>query len=150
MVRKKRDYVGKIPKGRAPPPSLGNPCYQKKNVKIPKLGGGGPPLGNFSHIIPFFFLSDNDLNKKRQAKIKIFYSTLLCFSHQIMLRCCITVLRFEINVLLNRSQILGKTNTLPWRAVEGWRGICDSLKDTKACTARGSTFFGFDFITSCM
>ena len=25
----------------------------KKNVKIPKLGGGGPPL--FSHIIPFFF-----------------------------------------------------------------------------------------------
>ena len=89
-------------------------------------------------------------NKKRQAKIKIFDSTLLCFSHQIMLRCCITVLRFEINVLLNRSQILGKTNTLPWRAVEGWRGICDSLKDTKACTARGSTFFGFDFITSCM
>ena len=26
-------------------------------MKIPKLGGGGPPLGNFSHIIPFF--SDN-------------------------------------------------------------------------------------------
>ena len=24
------------------------------------------------------------------------------------------------------------------------------MKDTKACTARGSTFFGFDFITSCM
>ena len=26
-----------------------------KNVEIPKLGEGGPPLGNFSHIIPFFF-----------------------------------------------------------------------------------------------
>ena len=26
-----------------------------KNVKIPKLGGGGPPLRNFSHIIPFLF-----------------------------------------------------------------------------------------------
>ena len=25
-------------------------------MKIPKLEGGGPPLGNFSHIIPFFFL----------------------------------------------------------------------------------------------
>ena len=23
-------------------------------MKISKLGGGGPPLGNFSHIIPFF------------------------------------------------------------------------------------------------
>ena len=30
---KKRDYVG----------------------KISKLGGGGPPLGKFSHITPFFF-----------------------------------------------------------------------------------------------
>ena len=30
--RKKRDYVGKIPKRRTPhPPSLGNPCYQKKS-----------------------------------------------------------------------------------------------------------------------
>ena len=27
---KKRDYVGKILKGEPPPPSLGNPCYQKK------------------------------------------------------------------------------------------------------------------------
>ena len=29
-------------------------------MKIPKLGGvggGGPPLGNFSHIIPFFSLT---------------------------------------------------------------------------------------------
>ena len=33
VVRKKRDYVGKIPKWRTPPlpPSLGNPCYQKKS-----------------------------------------------------------------------------------------------------------------------
>ena len=32
VIRKKRDYVGKIPKRRTPhhPPSLGNPCYQKK------------------------------------------------------------------------------------------------------------------------
>ena len=30
--KKKRDYVGKIPKWRPPPPPprLGNPCYQKK------------------------------------------------------------------------------------------------------------------------
>ena len=27
---------------------------RQKNVKIPKLGGRGPPLGNFPHIIPFF------------------------------------------------------------------------------------------------
>ena len=33
----------------------------KKNVKIPKLGGGGPPLGNFPHKIPFF--SDNLPNR---------------------------------------------------------------------------------------
>ena len=33
-----------------------------KNVKIPKLGGGGPPLGNFPHIIPFF--SDYDPNQR--------------------------------------------------------------------------------------
>ena len=33
----------------------------KKNVKIPKLGGGGPPLGNFPHIILFF--SDHVPNK---------------------------------------------------------------------------------------
>jgi len=26
----------------------------KKDVKIPKLGGGCPPLGNFPHIIPSF------------------------------------------------------------------------------------------------
>ena len=44
-------------------------------------------------------------------------------------------------------KFLGKPTHCPG---EGWRGICDSLKDTKACTARGSTFFGFDFITSCM
>ena len=29
-LREKRDYVGKIPKQRTPP-SLGNPCYQKKS-----------------------------------------------------------------------------------------------------------------------
>ena len=29
--KKKRDYVGKIPKWRTPPTSLGNPCYQKKS-----------------------------------------------------------------------------------------------------------------------
>ena len=35
--RKKRDYVGKIPKRRPPPthpPSLGNPCYQKKKLGL--------------------------------------------------------------------------------------------------------------------
>ena len=31
---KKRDYVGKIPKWRTPPPSLGNPCYQKKKLGL--------------------------------------------------------------------------------------------------------------------
>ena len=34
---KKRDYVGKIPKRRTPPthpPSLGNPCYQKKKLGL--------------------------------------------------------------------------------------------------------------------
>ena len=32
--KKKRDYVGKIPKWRTPRPplSLGNPCYQKKKL----------------------------------------------------------------------------------------------------------------------
>ena len=34
--REKRDYVGKIPKWRTPPPppSLGNPCYQKKKLGL--------------------------------------------------------------------------------------------------------------------
>ena len=66
---KKRDYVGKIPKGGEgsdPNPLHIFLCFfpiqgliikAVKNVEIPKLGEGGPPLGNFSHIIPFFFLT---------------------------------------------------------------------------------------------
>ena len=57
---------GKFPKGggrgltKTPPyfslsfPIQGLIIKAVKNVEIPKLGEGGPPLGNFSHIIPFF------------------------------------------------------------------------------------------------
>ena len=73
---KKRDYVGKIPKLRGgvwpkPTPYFSlffpiqelikwhNKFYKngKKIWKFPNWGGGGPPLGNFSHIIPFFSLT---------------------------------------------------------------------------------------------
>ena len=65
VVRKKLEYVGQISKGGGvwpkPTPyfSLFFPIQgliikAVKNVEIPKLGEGGLPLGNFSHIIPFF------------------------------------------------------------------------------------------------
>ena len=69
VVRKKWDYVGKIPKWQTPsppPPSLGlftfftvfyKPLNWKKQRKIWSGFGSDPsPLfGNFPHIIPFFF-----------------------------------------------------------------------------------------------
>ena len=46
-----------------------------KNVKIPNLGEGGPPLGNFSHIIPFF--ADNVPNWLREVR---FANPYRCFN----------------------------------------------------------------------
>ena len=70
MVIKKRDYVGKIPKGGglAETHSIffsvfsNSGAYKMAKKTVKKCensrtggwGGGGPPLGNFSHIIPFF------------------------------------------------------------------------------------------------
>ena len=87
--KKKREYMGKIPKGGegSDPnplhiflcffPIQGLIKWQKNGKKMwtfPNWGeggtwGGGPPLGNFSHIIPFF--SDNVPNSKESWRYRL-------------------------------------------------------------------------------